>query len=324
MFRTFLIFSAAFLLNRHAFAQGVLEKEVVEGLSDDLLISYSATTIGSVYAALINFAGNPDIGTAHYTLDSDEGDSQELTSNRFTYHKEFGAPREQDRLFLEFILPYQNYDLDFQVDENDRVDSDYRAVGVLISGGWKIALSESFTFSPQINTGVVLLENSTTYRGTYSENFIKPTFEGVLFDWDSRNWMLGASLQVEYAKKWAGVLWNIQSSLSHNEIHSYSSSSDFVKISSSATTFTLVGELVAPTPQKFYNLPVSFVYRMGTTRFEGPARDVLGFDSFYEFGVALEFDITHLGHQIHSLRLGGQTIEGEGVNGWSLILSYGF
>ena len=68
--------------------------------------------------------------------------------------------------------------------------------------------------------------------------------------------------------------------------------------------------------------PLALVGHFGSTTFIGDNRDALGFDTFFEAGLALETDISQNDWPVKKLRLGAMGIFGADVTGWSVIFGY--
>lgn len=78
-----------------------------------------------------------------------------------------------------------------------------------------------------------------------------------------------------------------------------------------------------PTSLSIGKYPVALVGLLGNTSFFGSQNDALGFDSFFETGLALELAVSASGWKLKILRFGAKAILGSDVNGWSLIFGYG-
>jgi hypothetical protein len=63
---------------------------------------------------------------------------------------------------------------------------------------------------------------------------------------------------------------------------------------------------------------------LGYTNFLGPNRNELGFQHFFEGGLALESDVSRRNWALRKLRLRAKGIYGKDVTGRSLIFGYRF
>jgi hypothetical protein len=79
---------------------------------------------------------------------------------------------------------------------------------------------------------------------------------------------------------------------------------------------------IKPIGTRLGGYPLALVGHFGSTTFIGDNRDALGFDTFFEAGLALETDISQNDWPVKKLRLGAMGIFGADVTGWSVIFGY--
>lgn len=168
------------------------------------------------------------------------------------------------------------------------------------------------------------LESDANYRGSVSETIFKPALKGVVFDWDADATLIGATLGLDYSRPFDSWAVEGRTRLNYNHIDTYDSSSNLVEFDANVTTFTLQVDVIKPIDAKIGGDPLALVGHFGNTTFIGNDRDALGFDTFFEAGLALETDVSKNNWPVKKLRLGAMGIFGPDVTGWSVIFSYRF
>lgn len=112
--------------------------------------------------------------------------------------------------------------------------------------------------------------------------------------------------------------------LTYNHLDTYDSSSNLIEFDGNITTFTLQVDVIKPIDAQVGGYPLALVGHFGNTTFIGNNRDALGFDYFFEAGLALETDVSQNDWPVKKLRLGAMGIFGADVTGWSMIFGYRF
>ncbi|MEM0965393.1 MAG: Solitary outer membrane autotransporter beta-barrel domain [Verrucomicrobiota bacterium] len=299
-------------------------QDLIDSVRDFALEQVGPAQVGTGYAALINFASNPDIATATYYVDPGPNASAEINVYRVGFRKDFFEDGDRWRPFLQGVIPYQTIDYRLDIDSEEAVRADWTAYGFILSGGNEFVLNEFWTFAPTINLGFVRLESNAGYRGAIAENILDPAFEGSVFDWEADAILSGLTFAFKYEQPFDFYTARLSTSATYNEITTYRTSTDDIDISGSATTIDTDLEAVFPTFFEWNRFPVSVVLTTGGTAFLGGSRQALGFNSFLSYGAAVELNIKRLDWPMQNLRLGGQGIAGDNVTGWSIIFSYGF
>jgi hypothetical protein len=300
--------------------------QAIQDLRDEFSRRLGPDRLGGAYASIINFAVNPDISAATYYVDAGDLDASdpELNVFRLPLRHVFELDSRGWRPFVEANLAYQSYQFDFAAFDTERVDTEWQTYGGTLTGGVEIAASEQLTLVPAVTLGLVHLENDANYTGPRSNLLLQPALEGLVFDWDADAWLVGASLAADYRRGLRNFELSIHGSLTHNYIETYDSSSGLIEFDSQATTFALQAETIHPTTMTAWGYPLALVASLGNTTFIGSDRDALGFEYFFEAGLALEADVSSKEWPVKKLRLGASAIYGPDVKGWSLILGYRF
>lgn len=291
-----------------------LRRTVTEALDQD--------SLGAGYAALVNFAVAPDISTARYSIDGDGGEEPELQVTRVPLRKMFATRDNGWTPFVQGNFSYQVFDAGFALGEGERIDAEWKSLGATISLGAEIPIGEHFRLLPVIDAGLVRLENSARYTGDLANLLLRPVLQGVLFDWDSDAWVLGASLSFDYDRPFERFGMKVHGSLTHQYVDSHGASSPFIGFSNHVTTLNVQAESKHPTGKSFFGYPLSLVAHLGSTHLFGGHRDALGFEQFLDGGLALEADVSEKGWRVQGLRLGAKLIAGKDVSGWGLILGF--
>lgn len=286
--------------------------------------SVDPARLGAGYAAMINFAVSPDISTATYNIDDEDGNDPSLMVYRVPVRHVFSSDEQSWRPFVQGNLAYQTLDAGFDIGENESIEAEWRALGGSVSAGAEVRLGENLILVPTIDAGVVRLENDADYHGVLAEALLKPALEGVLFDWEADAWLLGAALGFDYRRALSTLELNVHGSLTHKYIKTYDSSSGSIDFDSRVTTFNVQADTVHPTRMSIRNFPLALVTHVGATAFLGDNRKALGFDHFFEAGLALEADVSRKDWRIQKLRFGANLIFGSDVTGWGLIIGYRF
>lgn len=283
-----------------------------------------AQNIGSAYAAMINFAGNPDVSTATYYIDDPNAVDATLDVFRVGLRHEWGEKEDRWRPFVQALFPYQTLEYKEPLLGGDRVDVSWKAYGVVGTAGAEYRVNSRLRITPALNFGSVRLESNAGYQGGFAENILEPALDGLAYDWEADAWVAGLSLWMDYRREFDGFDAAFHAGVTHNHVESYRVSSELIHFSSRATTVAGSVETIHPTPVEIWNFPISLVLTGGATAFLGPGREALGFDRFYDGGVAFEADIDRWGLPVRTLRLGLLGIVGPNVTGWSLIFNYSF
>jgi len=315
----------ALLISGSALAQSQLDP-VIDEIRALALENFNPDELGSGYAAMLNFAVSPDISAATYALDTEEGSgihNPRLKVYRIPLRHVFRPESQNLRPFVQATMAYQTLDTSFDLFELDSVDSRWSTWGVALAGGLEIPVSEHLVLLPVLSLGLGRLDNDADYSGAVANALIKPALEGLIFDWDTKARLVGASMGLDYTRPSPGFDLEIKANLSHNYMDTFDSSSEFIDFSNKVTTFDLDLSTVHPLQQTLGGQPLALVMLLGDTRFLGAERHALDFDHFSEAGLALEADVSSRGWSIKTLRLGAKAIFGKDVSGWSLILSYG-
>lgn len=312
----------AWMLGSSSLSAQAIPEELIEELRRVVTEAVDQESLGAGYAAMINFAVAPDISTANYDIDNGAGDKPELAVARIPARKVFSPFENGWTPFIQGNLTYQTLNAGFTVSDTDRIDSEWKAYGGSVSVGAQIPINDQLVLVPVLDAGLIRLKNSADYFGDFSNLLLRPALAGVLFDWKTDAWTFGASLGFDYDKPVKNFDLKVHGSLTHHYVESRNSSSPLINFSNHMTTFNIQAETEHPTSKSISGYPLALVAHLGSTSFLGGNRDALGFDHFFDAGLALDADISGKGWKVKNLRLGAKIIAGKDVSGWGLILGY--
>ncbi len=304
--------------------QAQLRGAELESARDALREAFDPARAGIFYAASINFAVQPDIATANFKLDGleDTGiDDPTLVNTRLPLRFSFDTAREDLAPFVQATIGYQDLSMGLPV-FGEPIQSDWRSWGIDLGVGVEYDILENWKIVPSVNMGVADLQNKADYGDSPLAPIFQPVFEGILFDWETRAWIAGASLGSLYEREFSGFRLRSYFSGSANYIRSFDESSPDISIRDTATTLDIEVNTVHPIG-RIADMEMDLVTVLGATSLVGDARGELGFDDFGEVGLALQFDIRRFGLPIDSVRIGAKAIVGPEVSGWSLIIGQG-
>ncbi len=278
--------------------------------------------LGAGYAALINFAENPDIATARYYIDNQNGEDPVLHVTRFGGEHVFRKDKRRWNPFAGVHLPFLTYGGNLDVNGDGNIDTEWNAAGAIFTSGVKISVTTNLSLNPSLALGYMRIENDAAYSGSATN--VQPLADGILFNWTSDALLTGGAIKADYHCNLGENQLYVYGGVSHNLIDTFHTSRGNVEFSSYMTTLALKSEFTHPTGCKFNRYPLSLITLLGGTSFAGPHRDALIFGYFFDAGLAVEADISRHDWIIKKFRLGAKGIYGEDVVGWSAILSWNF
>ncbi|MCB1826571.1 MAG: hypothetical protein KDJ54_19130 [Candidatus Competibacteraceae bacterium] len=143
---------------------------------------------------------------------------------------------------------------------------------------------------------------------------LKPALQGVVFDWDADASLVGMTAGLNYEQQFETWSMEGQTRLTYNHLDTHNSSSELIDFDANVTTFTLQIDAIKPIDAKIGGYPLALVGHLGNATFLGSNRDAVGFDYFFEAGLALETDISQNNWPVKKLRLGAMGIFGADVS----------
>jgi hypothetical protein len=102
------------------------QQESIDALRQLALEQLGPDRLGAGYAALINFAVNPDISAATFYIDVDGADNPTLNVFRLPLRHVFKPTNHTWRPFVQANFAYQAFDASLDVLEGESIDLTYR------------------------------------------------------------------------------------------------------------------------------------------------------------------------------------------------------
>lgn len=313
----------ALLASPGALAQ--FDSDLIESVRAELVQEFDLSSAGTLYASTVNFAVNPDIAAAYFTLDDASGDGvpdPELENTRLPLRHEWELKESRVRPFVQGVAGSLNLEATFPLlpEGNEFVTTTWRTRGFSVGAGVEIPIDEAWTLIGALDLGVADVSNKAAYSGPIGQQLFAPVLQNFLFDWDSRASVAGVTLGGRYKQQLTRFRLLGHATGSINQVKSFDESSPLVAFDASVSTFDWELNSVHPLPLEPASVPVDLVTIIGGTHFIGSGNGALGFDGFWEAGLALQFDFQDRTWAIDGLRLGVTTIFGNGVSGWSLVM----
>jgi len=293
----------------------------IRDITDGLL---GSEEIGSAYAAMINFAGNPDISAATYSMGREYGEDATLNVFRVSLRHEFKTESDKWQPFAQVLIPYQTLDSKDAIDSDNQTEVSWDAVGAIGTVGSEYTVDPHLKITPAINLGMVRLKSNAGFQGALGDSIFEPGLEELAFDWTAYAVVYGGALWADYEFPLETFEASAHVGVSQNWVQSYDVSDPSISFFSYATT--LAGRLESnhPTGIEIGGCPISLVLTAGGTAFLGPGKDALGFDRFVSGGFAFQAGIDRFGLPLKSVQLGLLGITGPNVTGWSILFNYEF
>lgn len=280
--------------------------------------------LGAGYAAMMNFATAPDLSAATYNIDSASADDLTLDVLKIPFRHEFTLEGRDWKPFAQASFGYLEYVGQFDFLPQESVEADWKSYGGLLGAGASIPIENGLALVSALDFGLVRLESSANYRGPIAETIIDPALRGVVFDWDADALLVGATMGLDYNHQFDSWVLEGHTLLTYNYLDTYDSSSEQIAFDANTTTFSLQVDVIKPIAAHLSGDPLALVGHFANTTFLGNPRDALGFDHFFEAGLALETDISRYDWPVKKLRLGAMVIFGADVTGWSATFGYRF
>lgn len=299
--------------------------ELIDALREQAQADLDPAALGAGYAALIDFAVSPEISAASFSPDSSPGVSDESISVfRIPIRYVFSRDGSNLRPFIQATLAYETTEATFDLLPDERILAEWRTYGASGAAGIEYAVTERLRLVGAVNAGFGRIDSSAGYTGPIGQTLVGPALNNLVFGWSADARVLGAALGVDYLRPFKRFDLEIRGSLIHHAVETYDVSTPSVEFDSRATTADLDINAVVPLGRELWGAPLSLVLLGGGTAFLGPDRDALGFSSFVEAGVAMDMDLRDRVSAIRFLRFGAKVIAGSEVDGFGLIVAYGF
>lgn len=294
---------------------------IMVALSGNALAQESIDKMGAAYARLVSFEAEPQIAAAHFNVESESPDSDDLAiwTAKLPYHREFGDSDQDLRWFIQVTGSYLTMDQelhlevfpDFTVD----LDANWEGFGAMMEGGLLFRLSESFVLAPSFGLGLTRLENDVNFSSQFIEDLLAPSLDGALYNWDTLASVIRASVALRYDQKYGD--WRVKGSghISGSYVDSFNESDRFSGFTDQAGSMGLKMDVSHPVGFNIRDYPAFVIGHVAYTSFIGANRDELGFTGFGEIGASLG---------VRKFSLGLMRVLGSDVAGWSILFNYDY
>jgi hypothetical protein len=280
-----------------------------------------SSDLGADYALLSLMTVSPDFAAAHYTIEND-GPDVGIYISRLPYHIDLAASGDSS-VQLELMLAYQRAKqvIDTFSSEGESIDSTWETYGASIGLLYEKGLPHGFYISPSLRFGITETRNHTVYEGFESDE-ISNLLDGTLLNWHLRTRTVELGLGVGYRLKLGDRTGRIESTLSHALAESFDESdAAALGFSEGINVLSTLIDVIYPTDLSFLDDRLDLVLLGGHHHSFGENRRTLGYTDSYQLGIGLERPL-NVGTRIRRyLRVSGQVLWAEKMNGWLLSIS---
>jgi len=278
--------------------------------------------VGAFYTYLFLITLSPDFAAANYTLTDDLGEELNVTSARLPYHVDLMRNSESN-LQLEIVAAYQQTEEVFQIIglPGETIDAKWDSYGLGLGLLYEHNISKQFLFTPSVRVGVATMKNNAIYNGeNVSEQ--KDDLDGVFFNVDTNASILTLGLGLSYNWILLDRASSIKANIYHSIVDSFNEEHNAIKFTDEAGMMALKADMIFPTKINMHNERLDFVLLLGSNHFFGENRQTLGYTTSYQAGIGAELPIQWEQKKYGHLRLSGQVLWAENMDGWMLSLGY--
>ena len=297
-------------------SRAALSQEEIDYLRNDLKNSVDHSAIGSSYAHILNFFIEPDISASTYDVDDDV--NTQLNIYKFPLQKRFSLNDKGLDIAFRGVASYATLEMDHSIQEDNTVDSQWKAYSASLGTGLFIPVVADLTFITAADLGLSHMKNSSNYNGLQVSE-LASIFDGILYNWNTDAWIGSLVFGLDYDLLFGDQGLAIKGRYTYSHVASFNGSHDFPSFSGSAQTVSVVADYTHPLGFSLAENPFFGVAHLGAMAFLGENRDALGFDSFAELGYSVKVDISQLDFFVKSLRLGYQWSVGDNVTGHTIL-----
>jgi len=275
------------------------------------------------YAAMINFAAEPDISAAKLRIEEPNGPDDTLRVLKFPLRHEFQLEDKSWNPIIQSTLSRFTLEATVPISSTEDLHTKWTAYSVTLGGGARIPISRHWSILPGIETGYAYLRNETEY-GPIGDEFLKPILAGKLFDWEAHAWMLNTHLALLYNQMFRSLEIDASLSGTASHISSFKTTSDLQQFEENIGTLSFKIDATHPLGFSIGRYPMYGVGHYGHSSLIGDSSTNLGFRHLNEAGFSFKADIEHHGIPISSVSLGAMVLWGNNVSGWKILTGYRF
>jgi hypothetical protein len=204
------------------------------------------------------------------------------------------------------------------------IDTKWRMYGGQAGGGAEMELGSGMRMALTALAGLHHVENKTGYSGA-GQAFWQPLFDGILFNWRATVLSFGGALRIHGE-------WSFSEAIHLEMVFRYDGrayetlqSTDEAQETVDPThAITLRAEPYGPLGLEIAGRPLGWRGLWAYRRYFGDSADALGFDDYFEVGLAIEADVRELLPAATKITLAGAAIWGSDVQGWTAGVSLSF
>lgn len=285
--------------------------------------SKSAADYGVDYAFMSLMTLSPDFSAANYTIHNDDGSDVDISIGRFPFSFDL-FNNEKSNLQLELTLAYQytTQTVPTFPELGEHIDAEWDTYGADLGFICETHLTNNLFFTPSLRFGISRMENHADYNGELTNIIIKDQFEGTIFNWKTYVSVLNLGVGLRYNWQLLDRNSSIAANIYHACIDSFSESNDTIQFSERANMLALKADMIFPTDLTLIDYRIDFVLLLGSNHFFGENRNTLGYTTSYQGGLGVEFPIKFKQKEYGYLRLSGQLLRAENMEGWLLTLGH--
>lgn len=313
---------SAFLLATPARANSIIDQIRAQAQRD-----FGASNLTAGYSALIEFAVVDDVSADSYFIGNEPG-QLDVEIYKAPIPFTIGRTKNNWRFFGQTTFGYliakqsiQSFGPDLP---SENIKSRWTAFGAAFGVGVEIPITKRLTIEPFVFLGYARLENKATYSGVLSDTLFRPALDRLLFDWSLDAITYGGSFAIGYRFSIRELKVKLRLNLTRTEVQAVRVQADFGKFRNSLTSIKSAAEFTHPLPIRLYGRRLAIVFLFANTTFVGPDADALGFNYFFETGLALQLDLTGYNLPMTRIRLGGTAVFGRNISGYSVLLKASF
>ena len=279
---------------------------------------------GANYAFLLITTISPFFAAANYTITNDDGSDVDISTARLPYHIDLMQNTESS-LQLEIVVAYQQTEQIFQTfpEPGENIDLKWITYGAGLGLLYEYNISKQLRFTPSLRLGLATMENKTKFNGAQT-NQVK---DAIAIDRSQINWSTNASflnlgIGLSYNWKILDRASSIKADVYHSFVDSFDESNEAIKFTEDASLLAVKADMIFPTKINIHDERLDFVLLLGANNFFGENRNTLGYTTSYQAGLGAEIPMRWGQSKYGHLRLSGEVLWAENMNGWLLSLGY--
>jgi hypothetical protein len=301
-------------------------------LREELRRAAASEHVGDLVQGLTGFAALPGVSAANFRIDAEDPDDPVIDAAKFVLPLAhdfdrlglFGQPLHGE-LTLGYFRAEQNSTESFRrAGFAAAADNDYSAISAVAGLGISFALTERLTLRPLLLAGYTYVEDDSDFSGPDGPVLDELT-RGYLFNFQADVALLGAALQAEYRREFAGDL-RFTGNVRYNQLHAdtFAASDPVLETDSNYGVLTGFAQLDGPLGLRLLGHDLRWIGFLANSSFPGNQSAALGFDYFFELGGGIELVDREVVSGIEGVSLRGSALFGDAISGWSVGLQLEF